>query len=51
MNFHEEMKEYWICYSETDRRLVESWVPYQEAAKAENVVLAQEIACERLAGC
>ena len=50
MNFNEEMETFFSRYSETDRKLVESWPPYQEAAKAENVALAQAIACEQLEG-
>lgn len=50
MNFSEEMETFFSRYSETDRKLVESWPPYQEAARAENVVLAQAVACERLEG-
>jgi hypothetical protein len=52
MNFNQEMETFFSrCnYSATDIQRVESSPQYQEAAKTENIVQAQEIACAVLEG-
>jgi len=50
MNFVQEMEMFFSRYSPEERQEVESYLPYQEAKKKENVVEAQVIACEILEG-
>jgi hypothetical protein len=50
MNFNEEMEKFFKGYLRNDRREVESSLPYKAAAKNEDLVLAQTIACEILEG-
>jgi hypothetical protein len=46
MTFETEMDRFFArnCYSETERRRVRAWRPYQTAADKKDVVEAQEIA-------
>ena len=50
MSFETEMDRFFArnCYSEEERRRVESWRPYQLAAEKDDIIEAQEIATQVL---
>jgi len=50
MRFETEMDRFFArnCYSEEERRRVESWQPYQRAAERDDIIEAQELAMQVL---
>ncbi len=48
MQFFQEMEHFWRGYSDEDRKRIEGYSSYREAAKTYDVVKAQEIATDIL---